>query len=153
MDHASFTTAISIHGVQKAHKTYKPVALLNSGSSTLFVTQAVINEMLRKGAALGDMITAGKPRRRSAFTDSTEPLQTNCSARLRVQFFMGKEPTARMKVRYHIVPSMVLQHGLLLGRDFSLKFQNHTYVTFPKETERPMEGVLTLSQNQKKMWL
>ena len=50
----------------------------------------------------------------------------------------------------HIVPPMVLQHGLLLGRDYFLKFQNHTYATLPKEAERPVEGVLTLSQNPEK---
>ena len=45
---------------------------------------------------------------------------------------------------------MVLQHGLLLGRDSFLKFQNHTYATLPKEAERPVEGVFTLSQNTEK---
>ena len=50
----------------------------------------------------------------------------------------------------HIVPPMVSQHGLLLGRDSFLKFQNHTYATLPKEAERPVEGVLTLSQNREK---
>ena len=45
---------------------------------------------------------------------------------------------------------MVLQHGLLLGRDSFLKFQNHTYVTLPKEAGRPVKGVLTLSQNIEK---
>ena len=45
---------------------------------------------------------------------------------------------------------MVLQHGLLLARDFFLKFQNHTYATLPKEMERPVEGVPTLSQNSEK---
>ena len=45
---------------------------------------------------------------------------------------------------------MVLQHGLLLGRDSFLKFQNHTYATLPKEAGRPVEGVLTLSQNTEK---
>ena len=152
VDHASFTAAISIHGGRKATKKYKSVALLDSGSPSSFVTQAVINEMLRKGAALVDMITVGKPRRWGGFTDSTEPLQTNSSACLSVQCFKGKEPTAQMGVRCHIVPPMVLQHGLLLGRDSVLKFQNHTYVTLPKETERPVEGVFTLRQNQKKMW-
>ena len=53
-----------------------------------------------------------------------------------------------MKVPCHIVPPMVLQHCLLLGRDYFLKFQNHTYATLlPKEAEMPVEGVLTLSQN------
>ena len=55
-----------------------------------------------------------------------------------------------MKVPCHIVPPMVLQHGLLLGRDSFLKFQNHTYVTLPKEAEKPVDGVLTLSQNPEK---
>ena len=50
----------------------------------------------------------------------------------------------------YIVPPMVLQHGLLLGKDYFLKFQNHTYATLPKEAERPVEGVLTLSQNPEK---
>ena len=96
------------------------------------------------------MITLDKPRRWGGFTDSTEPLQTNSSACLSVQFLKGKKPTARMKVPCHIVPPMVLQHGLLLGRDSFLKFQNHTYATLPKEAERPVEGVLTLSQNTEK---
>ena len=52
-----------------------------------------------------------------------------------------------MKVPCHIVPPMVLQHGLLLGKRYFLKFQNHTYATLPKEAERPVGGVLTLSQN------
>ena len=30
------------------------------------------------------------------------------------------------------------------------KFQNHTYATLPKEVEKPVEGVLTLSQNPEK---
>ena len=55
-----------------------------------------------------------------------------------------------MKVPCHIVPPMVLQHGLLLGRDSFLKFRNHTYATLPKEAKRPMEGVLTLSRNPEK---
>ena len=55
-----------------------------------------------------------------------------------------------MKVPCQIVPPMVLQHGLLLGRDSFLKFQNHTYATLPKEAERPVEGLLTLSQNPEK---
>ena len=57
-----------------------------------------------------------------------------------------------MKVPCHIVPPMVLQHGLLLGRYSFFKFQNHTYVILPKGAERPVEGVLTLSQNPEKMW-
>ena len=55
-----------------------------------------------------------------------------------------------MKVPCHIIPPMVLQHGLLLGRDSFLKFRNHTYATLPKEAKRPMEGVLTLSRNPEK---
>ena len=150
MDHSSFTTTVSIHGGRKAAKKYKSVALLDSGSPSSFVTQAVIDEMLRKGAASADMIIVGKPRRWGGFTDSTEPLQTNSSACLSVQFFKEKKKTARMKMPCHIVPPMVLQHGLLLGRDSSLKFQNRTYATLPKEAERPVEGVLTLSQNPEK---
>ena len=90
-------------------------------------------------------LTVGKPRKWGDFTDSKQPLQTNSSACLSVQFLKGEKPTARMKVPCHIVPPMVLQHGLLLGRDSFLKFQNHTYATLPKEAERPVEGVLTLS--------
>ena len=45
---------------------------------------------------------------------------------------------------------MALQHGLLLGRNSFFKFQNYTYATLPKEAERPVEGVLTLSQNPEK---
>ena len=55
-----------------------------------------------------------------------------------MQFFKG------------IVPPTVLQHGLLLGRDSFFKFQNHTCATLPKEAGRPVEGVLTLSQNTEK---
>ena len=106
--------------------------------------------MLQRGAGSADMITVGKPRRWGGFTDSTEPLQTNSSACLSVQLFKGKKPTARMIVPYHIVPPMVLQHGLLLGRDSFFKFPNHTYATLPKEAGRPVEGVLTLSQNKEK---
>ena len=58
-----------------------------------------------------------------------------------------------MKVPCHIVLPMVLQHGLLLGRDSFLTFQNHTYATLPKEAGRPVEGVLTLSQNTEKCGL
>ena len=32
-----------------------------------------------------------------------------------------------MKVPCHIVPLMVIQHGLLLERGYSFKFQKHTY--------------------------
>ena len=113
VDHSSFTTIVSIHGGRKATKKNTSVALLDSGSPSSFVTQAVIDEMLRKGAGSADMITVGKPRRWGGFTDSTEPLQTNSSACLSMQFFKGKKPTARMKVPCHIVPPMVLQHGLL----------------------------------------
>ena len=137
LDYSSFTTTVSIHGGRKATKKYKSVALLDSGSPSSFVTQAAIDEMLRRG----------KPRRWGGFTDSTVSLQTNSSAWLSVQFFKGKEPTARMKVPCHIVPPMVLQHGLLLGRDSFFRFQNHRYATLPKEAGRPVEGVLTLSQN------
>ena len=150
VDHSSFTTAISIHGGRKATKKYKSVALFDSGSPSSFVTQAVIDEMLRKGAASANMITVGKPRRWGGFADSMELLQTNSSACLSVQLSKGKKPTVRMKVPCHIVPPMILQHGLLLGRDSFLKFQNHTYPTLPKEAERSVEGVLTLSQNPEK---
>ena len=150
VDPSSFTTTVSIHWSRKATKKYKSVALLDSGSPSSFVTQAVIDAMLRKGASWADMITVGKPRRWGGFTDSTEPLQTNSSQCLSVQFFKGKRPTARMKVPCHIVPPMVLQHGLLLGRDSFLKFENHTYAILPKEAERPVEGVLPLSQNLEK---
>ena len=150
VDHSSFTTTVSIHGGRKATKTYKSVVLLDSGSPSSFVTQAVIDEMLRKGAASAYMVTVGKPRRWGGFADSTEPLQTNSSACLSVQFFKGKNPTTRMKVPCHIVPPTVLQHGLFLGRDIFFKFQNHTYATLPKEAERPVQGVLSLSQNPEK---
>ena len=90
MDHFSFTTIVSIHGGRKATKKYKSVALLDSGYPSSFVTQAVIDEMLRRGAASADMITVGKSRRWGGFTDSTEPLQTNSSACLSVQFFKEK---------------------------------------------------------------
>ena len=115
VNHSSFTTTVSIHGGRKATKKYKSVALLNGGSP--FVTQTVIDEMLRKGTASADIITIGKSRRWGGFTDSAEPLQTNTSACRSVQFFKGKKPTARMKVPCHIVPPMVLQNGLLFGRD------------------------------------
>ena len=111
VDHFSFTTIVSIHGGQKDTKKHKSVALLDSGSPSSFATQAVIDEMLRRGAASADMITVGKPRRWGGLTDSTEQLQTNSSACLSVQFFKGKKTTVRMKVPYHIVPPMVLQHG------------------------------------------
>ena len=55
--HSSFTTAVSIHGGRKATKKYKSVALLDSGLSSSFVTDAVIYEILQEGAALSDMIT------------------------------------------------------------------------------------------------
>ena len=116
VDHSSFTTTVSIHGGRKCAKKYKSVALLGSGSPSSFVTQAVIDEMLRKGAGSADMITVGELRRWGGFTDSTEPLQNNSSACRSVQLFKGKKPTARMKVPCHIIPPMVLQHGLLLGR-------------------------------------
>ena len=96
VDHSSFTTTVSFHGGRNASKKYKSVALLDSGSPSSFVTQAVINEMLRRGAGSADMVTVGKPRKSGSFTDSTEQLQTNSSACLSVQFFKGKMPTARM---------------------------------------------------------
>ena len=46
VDHSSFTTTVSIHGGRKATKKYKSVALLDSGSPSSFVTQAIIDEML-----------------------------------------------------------------------------------------------------------
>ena len=90
VDHSSFTTIVSIHGGQKDTKRYKSVALLDGGSPSSFVTQAVSDEMLRKGAASANMVTVGKPRRWGGFTDLTEPLQTNSSACLSVQFFKVK---------------------------------------------------------------
>ena len=150
VDHSSFTTIVSIHGGRKATKKYKSVALLDSGSPSSFVTQTVIDEMLQRGAGSADMITSGKPRWWGGFTDSTEQLQTNSSACLNVQFFKGKEPMARMKVTCHVVPPTVVQHDLLLGRDSFSTFQNHTYAALPREAGRPVEGVLTLSQNTEK---
>ena len=69
---------------------------------------------------------------------------------LNVQFFKGKEPTARMRVTCHVVPPTAVQHDLLLGRDSFLTFQNHTYAALPREAGKPVEGVLTLSQNTEK---
>ena len=117
VDHSSFTTIASIQRGRKATKKSQIRSLFDSGSHSSFVTQAAIDEMLRKGAAYADMITVGKPRRWRGFTDSTEQLQNNSSACRNVQFLKGKKPTARMKVPCHIVPPTVLQHGLLLGRD------------------------------------
>ena len=48
VDHSSFTTTVSIHGGRKATKKYKSVVLLDSGSPRSFVTQAVMDEMLRR---------------------------------------------------------------------------------------------------------
>ena len=59
VDHSSFTTIVSIHGGRKATKKYKSVALLDSGCPSSFVTQAVIDEMLRRDAASANMITFG----------------------------------------------------------------------------------------------
>ena len=56
VDHFSFSTIVSIYGGRKATKKYKSVALLDSGSPSSFVTQAVIDEMLQKGAGSADMI-------------------------------------------------------------------------------------------------
>ena len=53
VDHSSFITVGSIHGGRKTTKKYKSVALLDSGSPNSFVTQAVMNEMLRKGRWFG----------------------------------------------------------------------------------------------------
>ena len=92
------------------------VARFDSGSHSSFITEAAMDEMLRRGAAYADMITVGKPRRWSGFTDSTEQLQNNSSACRSVQFLKGKKPTARMKVPCQIVPPMVL----LLGRGLLL---------------------------------
>ena len=80
VDRSSFTTTVSIHGGRNATKKYMSVALLDSGSPSSFVTQAVVEKMLRKGAASADVITVGKPRRWGGFIDSTEPLQANGSA-------------------------------------------------------------------------
>ena len=146
MDYASFTTAVSIHGDRKATKTYKSVALLDSGSPSLFVTDAVINKMLQEGAASSDMITVGKSRRWGEFTDSTETLKTNRSPCRRVQFHREQKPTAQMKLCCHIIPPMVLQHDLLLGRDSFLKFEHHTYATLPQQTGRAVVGELELRQ-------
>ena len=55
VDHSSFTATVSIHEGQKATTKYKSVALLDSGSPSSFVTQAVSDKMLRKGAASADM--------------------------------------------------------------------------------------------------
>ena len=68
VDHSSFTTTVSIHGGRKATKKYKFVALLDSGSPSSFLTQAIIDEMLQKGAASADMVTVGEPRRWGGFT-------------------------------------------------------------------------------------
>ena len=65
VDHSSCTTTISIHGGRKATKKYKPVALLDSRFPSSFVTQAVIGEMLRKGAASADMIGVVSPIQRN----------------------------------------------------------------------------------------
>ena len=146
MDHASFTTAVSIHGDRKATITNKSVALLDSGSPSLFVTDAVINEMLQEGTASSDTITVGKPCRWGGFTDSTETLKTNRSPCLRVQFHREQKPTAQMRLCCHIVPPMVLQHDLLLGRDSLLKFEHHTYAALPQQTGRAVVGELELRQ-------
>ena len=106
--------------------------------------------MLQEGAASADMITVGIPRRWGGFSDSTKTLQTNGSVYLTVQVHKEKEPTAQMRLRCHIVPPMVLQHDLLLGRDSSLKLQHNTYATLPKETGRPVVGVLELRQENPK---
>ena len=131
---------------EKPQKNNKSVALLGSGSPSSFFTNAVINDMLQEGAASSDMITLGKPRRWGGFTDSTEALKTNYSACLSVQFHRRRKPTAQMRLRCHIVPPMVLQHDLLLGRDSFLKFDHHTNVTLPKQTGRPVVGELELRQ-------
>ena len=145
-DHASFTTAVSIHGGRKATKKYKSVALVDSGSPSSFVTDAVINEILQEGAASSDMITVGKPRGWGGLTDSTETLITNLSPCRRVQFHREQKPTAQMRLCCHIVPPMVLQYDLLLRRDSFLKFEHHTYAALPQQTGRAVVGELELRQ-------
>ena len=120
--------------------------MLDSGLPSSFVTDAVIDEMLQEGAASSDMITVGKPRRWGGFTDFTEALKTNRSVCLSVQFHRGRQPTAQMRLRCHIVPPMVLRHDLLLERDSFLKFEHHTYATLPKQTGKPVVGELELRQ-------
>ena len=50
-------------GAEKSQNKYKSVALLDSGSPSSFVTEAIIIKMLQEGADLSDMNTVGKPRR------------------------------------------------------------------------------------------
>ena len=146
MDHSSFTTTASIHGGRKATKKYKSVALLDSGSPSSFVTDAVINEMWQEGAASPDMITVGKPRRWSGFTDSTKALETNHPACLSVQIHREQKSTEQIRLCCHAVPPMVQQHDLLLGRDSFLKYEHHTYGTLSKHTGRSVVGELELRQ-------
>ena len=48
VDHSSFTTVVSVHGGRKATKKYKSVALLYSGPSSSFVTDAVSMKCCKK---------------------------------------------------------------------------------------------------------
>ena len=99
VDHSSFTTVVSVHGGtgrKATKKRYKCIAILRypimleSASPSSFVTNAVIDEMRRRGAALSDMVTVGTPRRWGGFHDSLEALKTDRSACLSVQFFWGR---------------------------------------------------------------
>ena len=142
VDHSSFTTTVSIHGGRKAIKKHNSVALLDSGSPSSFVTQAVIDEMLRRGAGSADIITVGKPRRWGGFTDETEPLQTNSSAYLSVQLFKGKKADGTYDSAIPHCSSNGFTAWFAVRKRLVFEISNRTYATLPKEAGRPAEGYL-----------
>ena len=69
-----------IYEIMSCDHTNKDSQEEKLGGGKSLVTQAAIDEMLRRGAAYADIITVGKPGRWRGFTDSTEQLQNNSSA-------------------------------------------------------------------------
>ena len=76
------------------------------------------------------------------------PLQTSISIRLSVQFFPADEPTCSLVVWACVVPALVMQHEVLLGRDSWMRFNNRTYrFVPPRAMDHRMFGEIELSHH------
>ena len=130
LDDVSFTAKIAIHSGGDAMVPYSCVALLDTGSPQTFIRHDVLDRMLSVGAASAACEWPCNPRSWGGFVESV-PLRTSTSIRLSVQFFRNNDPTCSLAVWAYVVPSSVMQHDVLLGRDSWMRFNTCLLYTSP----------------------
>ena len=147
LDDVNFTTDIAVHSGGDAIEPYRCTALLDTGSPQTFIRRDVLDRMLSVGAASWACERPSSPRSWGGFVEYA-PVRTATRIRLRVQFFLEKEPTCSLAVWACVVPPAVMQHIVLLSRDSWMRFNTRSYRALPPHPlDNRVLGELTLSHH------